>query len=193
MANAINKYDYMLPVSATGTDSGPASAGGDHRKPVGPDGRGAYAHTDNTFGTLSAMNFWMCENSTGAAGAIADSEARYEHFVPGDARSGKMGIRMLFNSPGKKAEPLQNLETVRARVSGLGPSANYTVSATIAKHLTGSTVVFVDDNGDAWSATLNTGAAAHARIDGNAVGCTQIAQFQLPGGPDNRRKWLLGL
>ena len=185
MANQINNFDYMLPVSATGTNSGPASAGGQHRLPVGPDGRGAYTHTDKTFGTLSAMNFWMCEPPAGTA--------RYEHFVPGDQRSGKMGIRMLFNSPGKQSEPKVNIETVRARVSGLGPSSNMTVSATIAKHLTGATVVFLDDNGDAWSATFNTGATSHSRIDGNAVGCTQLDGRILPTGPDNRRKWLLGL
>ena len=68
-----------------------------------------------------------------------------------------------------------------------------TVSATIAKHLTGATVVFLDDNGDAWSATFNTGATSHSRIDGNAVGCTQLDGRILPTGPDNRRKWLLGL
>tara|TARA_Y100000310_G_C20645456_1_gene796307 strand:+ start:845 stop:1399 length:555 start_codon:yes stop_codon:yes gene_type:complete len=130
-------FDYVLPLSSTGTKSGPNS-GNTLLDPIGPDGRGAITHRGNTNGSMSAVAIWLVE-------------PQVDQFLV-DATH-QLGAVLAFNDPGAQ-DVVQDIHSVRWGISGLGDSSNVSLCAQGPRSLSGSVVVVMDRSGKAWKATL---------------------------------------
>tara|TARA_R110002050_G_scaffold6130_2_gene25940 strand:+ start:460 stop:924 length:465 start_codon:yes stop_codon:yes gene_type:complete len=108
---------------------------------MGPDGRGAYTHTlPNTNGALSAVAIMIVEPTVSQFQISNDSE---------------IGGYFCFNDPGVK-DVVQDIQTVRWAISGLGDSANVSLTAKGPRSLSGSTVAVVDNAGKSWMVVLSS-------------------------------------
>ena len=177
MARNINDgtltFDYVLPLSSTGTNSGPNSANGEERLPMGPDGRGAFTHVGGTNGGLSAVAIMIVEPTVAQFQLHNDS---------------KLGPVFAFNDPGNK-DAVQDIHTVRFAISGLGDSQNVSLTAKGPRSLSGSTIAIIDNAGTAWSVVLsskdvhgenNSASLCHSFF----VGATKIRES------DSEQPWL---
>jgi hypothetical protein len=67
----------------------------------------------------------------------------------------EIGAYFCFNDPGFK-DAAQDIHTVRYAISGLGDSANVSLTAKGPRSLSGSTVAVVDNAGTAWMCVLSS-------------------------------------
>ena len=164
-------FDYVLPLSSTGTNSGPNSAN-DSLLPMGPDGRGAYTHVSDTNGALSAVAIMMVEPTVSQFQVHNDSE---------------IGGYFCFNDPGAK-DAVQDIHTVRYAISGLGDSANVSLTAKGPRSLSGSTVAVVDNAGKSWMVVLSS-KDDHGENNSTAITHSYFVGASLLRESDSEQPW----